>query len=280
MSAISLLYQTDLPSYNDRTFEASIGNWTDEGNHVLSRTTAAGEFRTGIAAAKIIASGAGSYAANYIELGAACMPPVILGLTYRVRLYAKASAGTPSLIIANAGHTGGQTIDELNSSTWTKCEFDFTAVAADVSSHIIRIWTGSAATIYIDDVQIFRIETFSNPLAISGIDDPDSIEFFPSELLQLPNGNYFRREPKVFNRNIMVKLGVLQTKSKRVFLAEFAFKAKYTALIYGSEEIEVVPRDPKQFQNEWLDDCSLEKYYVLDFIEKNGQTTNPTSWNS
>jgi hypothetical protein len=279
--SITLLYQTALPSVQNRTFElsADVGNWTDEGGHTLSRTTTAAQVRTGIASGKIVSDGnAGNYGTNYISLTATYMPLVTLAYTYKVRLYAKSSAGTPNLTIANAGNNTG-TATALNSTTWTKCEFDFTAAAGDVSTHLIRIWIPASTEVYFDDVQFLRYETYTGVLAMRGVDDFDGIDIYPDEgLTRLLNGSYYQLPSKVFNRSMQISLNAVLSKPQRVFLAEFAINNLYQALIYSSEEIEVLIPDRKQLQSIWMNDLSLTRAYNLDLIEKNSRSANPALW--
>jgi len=80
------------------------------------------------------------------------MRTMVLSRVYTIELYAKSSAGTPSLTIACIGDQVGNAT-ALNSATWTKCTFTFTADADDVATPNIKIWLSGAATVYIDDVK-------------------------------------------------------------------------------------------------------------------------------
>jgi hypothetical protein len=277
MASIILQYQKQFASVTNGTFEVSKGNWADHGSHAITRTTTAAQVRTGIGASKIIAGGAGDYATNNVSLDATYMPAVLLANTYKIRLYALASAATPSLTIACAGTQAG-TATELNSTTWTKCELTFAAAAADVSTHIIKLWASGAATIYIDDIQIIEYSTFANALSVYGADEPDAIETYPNLMEKVLDGSYYRQPPKVFNRMISVDLGVVSTKAQRVFLANFAWQATYSSIIYATEEIEVVIPDLAQFSNTRLDECEYGRSYFIELIEKTGRSTNPSTW--
>jgi len=275
--SVSLLYQTKLPILANTSFETIGENWADHGSHALTRTAIPAQVKIGFGAGKIIAGGVGDYSTNNVSLDATYMPACIAAQTWRVRLDALADSGTPSLIIANAGnHTGAETV--LNNATWTECVLDYVAQAADVATHIIKLFLYNAATVYIDNIRVMRIETFSREMGVKGVADNDGIEIAPDVLQKVLNGNYKRVEPKVFNRNMHVNLGVVPLKTQRVFLAEYSFNTRYNSIIYGSEEIEVVIPNPKQFGGIWVDDFEGTRAYEFDLIEKIGRNINPSSW--
>jgi hypothetical protein len=148
-----------LPDTNDGTFEATIGGWQDEGNHTLSRTTVSGEFRTGVGGGKIVASGAGTTIANSIWLNVGTL---VLGQTYRLRLYAKSASGTPSLSI-QIYDSAAVTSTALNSSTWVLCEHIFTATANDVNFPDAVVCMNGATTAYVDDITFDHIIDLAIP---------------------------------------------------------------------------------------------------------------------
>lgn len=145
---------------DDINFETDAGNWTDEGNHVFSRTTSNPLAGTG--SGLIAASGAGDRTTNYVELAAARFTTLESGKKYTIELLANSDTATTTLTLALG--TAGQTTTSGTLSTTlgvgTKIVFNFTAASSDISVGL-RLYANKAANVRIDSVSITEAYDFT-----------------------------------------------------------------------------------------------------------------------
>lgn len=145
---------------DDRTFESDAGNWTDEGNHVFSRTTSNPLVGTG--SGLIAASGVGDRTTNYIELASSRFTTLEAGKKYTIELLANSDTATTTITLAlgTAGQTAVSGTLSTTPGTGTKVVFNFLAASADVSVGL-RIYASKAANVRIDSVSLTEAYDFT-----------------------------------------------------------------------------------------------------------------------
>jgi hypothetical protein len=260
------------PSFANRTFRGDIENWQNLDDHVLSYTSTADQFRSGVGAGKIVAGSVGSPTeCVFLNAGIAYR----LSHTYLVELWAKSSTGTPSITLKTTA--SGATATELNSATWTKSTLLFTAVEGDVSDSFIIAYLSAAATVYIDDLSIYEYRTFDRELFIRGLDHPDEAEAV-NPISQQSDDGTIHQSSDGYLRHISIDVGVLTTMADKEFIFNFWNANRGRRILVGSETVEVVLKDNSQFSNQWLESWDGARDYTIECIEKTIRTSNPATW--
>jgi len=278
MEEITLRYQDNLPAYENRTFEGGIGDWDDSGGDcaVAAET---GTVRTGAGSLKLDMSGFGAshpLNANYAFLASAKYQSsgFVAGLDVSIECYAKAASGTPSFLMG-IGASVAESTTALNASTWTKAVLSFTITAGHIGQDL-RISVNAGVDVFVDDLRVI-IEKDYEVLAVRGFDDPDEVEEHNFVENTSEDGTLYQNSDGL-RRLPGIRFGTIMEKESRLFLSRFYQFKLYRAIVYGSEEMEVVPREPKFLSNKWLEDVVLERDFELKFAERNVWTTEPNSW--
>jgi hypothetical protein len=119
-------------------------------------------------------------------------------------------------------------------------------------------------------------------LAIVGQDDPDWFELYPAIVntyLDGTKGTQFQG----FRRRVRVDLGVVSTRSDRLailyWMLDNARTIDYGVAGSGAGAETSLPFVPQQteYQNEWIENCSLMRRFVLELDESVIRTTFPTA---
>jgi hypothetical protein len=135
---------------------------------------------------------------------------------------------------------------------------------------------------YIDNTGTAQQKDYDVALC-SGIDDADSVDFFPaSDLTRLINGDYYNLPLQAFNRSPRLDFGIIPVKADRIFVFNFYFQKNASSvhenyLIYNGETIQV-EFDRRALQFNWINNIYYQKSLVIDFKEKTARTTAPSSW--
>jgi hypothetical protein len=106
-----------------------------------------------------------------------------------------------------------------------------------------------------------------------GITDPDWFEFYPAIVNTYLDGSK-ESQFKAFRRKVRVDCGVVADRNNRLGILYWLLDNART-IDYGSET--ALPFVPMQteYENEWIEDCSLMRRFVLEFDESTVRTTFP-----
>lgn len=113
-------------------------------------------------------------------------------------------------------------------------------------------------------------------VSIRGLDDVDSVKFFVVADEVLIDGS-LHQEVLAFRRVITLDLGVILNKTDRVWLRG-CFLSDDKHVVTTGEDVPVILSDAGTFDNEWIDNCELARYYVITCEEKNARDYVPSSW--
>jgi len=126
-------------------------NWTEEKAGTTAITQDAVTFHSGAKAMKIVTDGAGNY-------GRVSHTALVYGQRYICKIWVKGGAASGTVAITNGTtviyNTGALTTD------WVQHEIDFIALF-----NILRIGSGTSSvskTIYIDDIEVYKIATLAD----------------------------------------------------------------------------------------------------------------------
>lgn len=233
----------------------------------------------GLAAGDIIATEAIS-SSNFTDM---------IGVVCWVRSTVALSAGDIDFMLDDTAQCASplESIDipAISVDTWTRVFVPFVTPAnltAVISIGLKMIVDKGAFTFYVDDIRTYNSKTFDRSLAVRGADDPDQVGLWPGLFEEGMDASSYDSTTK-FYRMITVDLGVVSTKSDRVFLFKWATKGlnkkhfnRY--IVYSSETIAVTIPDISQFQNEWLEDSEIGRAFIFDVREAEALTTIPSSW--
>jgi hypothetical protein len=152
---------TDLITNADNsTFEGGVGQWVGIGNHTISQSNE--DKRSGTSSLKVVASGVGSQAANYISLPIGNFGTFVAGKKYTIQLWGRA-VGTTTINIG----LGASGQNRGNSGNLSTVAGAFTAVCLNVEIldandiQDLRVWLNSATTVYFDDVRVVEMYDYS-----------------------------------------------------------------------------------------------------------------------
>jgi hypothetical protein len=110
-------------------------------------------------------------------------------------------------------------------------------------------------------------------LSEKGISDPDWFEFYPAitnTYLDGSKDNQF----KAFRRKVRVDLGVVADRTSRLAIL-YWFLDNARTIDYGSETALPFVLMQTEYENEWIENCSLMRRFVLEFDESTVRTTFP-----
>ncbi len=134
---------------DNKTFEATKGDWSDHGNHSAARDVT--YKHAGAASLKITAAGVGDGAANYEELAAAKFPTIIAGNQYKLITWAYGDTNGVTLSLKIGDQiVAGQVVYNAAAGTFAKIVFQFLASSATVGVPW-RVYASGAGNIWIDD---------------------------------------------------------------------------------------------------------------------------------
>lgn len=150
--AVNLNDAERIQANNDRTFDATVGNWVGSGTYSIVRSTV--HSRQGGASGLVVATGAGDTTTNYVKLPASSFTPIVAGEMYTVRTFIGFAtvSNTTTLRIGGATFTNGTTQPSDFSGTLT---FTFLATAAEVGCPLY-VFFNKLATLNIDDITITK----------------------------------------------------------------------------------------------------------------------------
>jgi hypothetical protein len=113
-------------------------------------------------------------------------------------------------------------------------------------------------------------------LFVKGFDDPDEVEFFVGQNVELIDGTLYQT---ILGFRRIVTLGLLPVDLKvdRRFLAQFLFDSA-KVLTFNGDSISVVLKDPSGYSTEWLDGLDVGRYFEMQFREKVLQGVIPVEW--
>jgi hypothetical protein len=130
---------------------------------------------------------------------------------------------------------------------------------------------------YIDYSNVTKQQTF-NILSAKGFDEPDQVQLFPPIQNKKLDGT-IDEQIKGFRRVITMDLGVVASSVDRKTVNEFLESQTKSIIYQGSqveaEEVFVNLQDISGYENRWLYDCSLAKYYTLQVLESRIRQTWP-----
>lgn len=255
------------PVLADRDGEVDT-NWADNGNHSLSAS--ATQARTGSKSFKITATDTGDLTTNYVSLASGNNATFVVGKNYVLTLYSYAT-GSETFKIKTAG-VESSTYTATNS--WTAHHFYFTAVSATTALQV-AITKGGGGELYFELEPIEEALEFTTPISVKGFDEPDAVEFFPSNVQNDYLDGSVEDQMTSFRRRITVDLGVIATAANRKSVLHWMIDPD-RRIDYSTEVgIEVALADPSAFQNEWRGGTELGRAFVLDLRERSVRTTFP-----
>lgn len=245
----------------------------------------------------------GVYSAKFVCLSAGLDPDEIIatevipstnltdmiGVVFWARSTLALSAGDLEFMLDNTAACASpqESIDipALAADTWTQCFLPFVTPAnltAVISIGLLQKTDLANFTFYIDDIRSYNSKTFANALAIRGSDDFDQLGTWPASFEVGMDGSSYDAATSFF-RMVTIDLGVVQTKSDRVFLFKWQTKGlnkkhfnRY--YVYSSETVAVTLPDIGELGNEWLDNIELGRDYVFNVRQQTPQSTIPSSW--
>jgi lysophospholipase L1-like esterase len=133
---------------DDRTFENSKGNWTDNGNHTAVRSTT--YKKAGNASLKITATAAGDNTTNFESLPASAYTLTVNGNKYTLETYAYGNTNGVTLAINVGDQTiTGKVVYNAIEGTFTKLVFNYPATSSTVNQPI-KLYLSGAGDCYID----------------------------------------------------------------------------------------------------------------------------------
>jgi hypothetical protein len=143
---------------------------------------------------------------------------------------------------------------------------------AAVAQNYIRLnYTPSGGSLTYVDLKI---------LSIKGQDDPDWFEFYPAIVNAALDGSK-ETQFKAFRRKVRVDCGVVDSRVNRIailyWLLDNARTIDYGVAGVGAGAETTLPFVPMatDYENEWIEDCSLMRRFVLEMDESVVRTTFP-----
>jgi hypothetical protein len=119
-------------------------------------------------------------------------------------------------------------------------------------------------------------------LSIKGQDDPDWFELFPAIVNTALDGSK-ESQFRAFRRKVRVDCGVVLERASRIailyWLLDNARTIDYGVAGTGSgaeTSLPFVPMDT-EYENEWMEDCSLMRRFVIEMDESIVRTTFPSA---
>lgn len=110
--------------------------------------------------------------------------------------------------------------------------------------------------------------------AIRGLDEPDDVELWPPIQHRLSDGS-IREQIVGFRRIITATLGVLQVEADRTFALNFLQSKERWVYLGSLASVYCVLDDPAGFENQWLHDTSLLRFFEVRLKEWRIYTTWP-----
>lgn len=259
--------QSAKPVLADRDGEVDT-NWTDNGNHSL--TASATQAYTGSKSFKIVSTGLGDFTTNYVSLASANNATFTVGRQYTLTLYSYGTNGVTFKI-----KTGGvESSEQICTGSWTKHHFTLTAVTATTALQI-AITEVDPAEMYFELEPIEESLEFTTPIAVRGFDEPDAVEFFPSNVQNDYLDGSIEDQMTSFRRRITVDVGVVSAAADRKNILHWMIDPD-RRIDYNTEVgINVALADPSAFQNEWRGGTELGRAFVLELRERSVRTTFP-----
>jgi hypothetical protein len=134
---------------DDRTADATKGNWADNGNHSAARDTT--YKKTGAASLKITATAAGDAVTNFESLPAARFSAIVAGNKYTKEFWAYGDTNGVTLAIAIGDQVvTGKVVYNATAGIFVKVVFNFLATANTVVQPI-KVYVSGAGNVWIDD---------------------------------------------------------------------------------------------------------------------------------
>lgn len=127
-------------------------------------------------------------------------------------------------------------------------------------------------------------------LAVRGLDEPDRVEFVPPLQVQAMDGGILGYI-KGFRRIITVRIGVLQETADRAFMLNFVRSNDRWIYLGSLASVYCVLENPDEFENTWLYDTSLMRYFEIglketvtyqewpELVEPTADTLSYIKWN-
>lgn len=147
-------------------FESDLAEWNPQntgspvGSSSFAITTAAGEFRSGAKALKVIVDKDYGTSQWRVQLGMAVGVPMVNGKTYAAKLFIKCASGTGSMRMSlspdNSATPSSYQGDQTVETTWKELTFTFTKTAT-VDTKLVLDLGAKANTYFIDDVSLTEV---------------------------------------------------------------------------------------------------------------------------
>lgn len=124
---------------------------------------------------------------------------------------------------------------------------------------------------YLDSLGVVQTHVF-DVLDVRGVDKPWKWRLVPDKIFDIADGSK-RTEYRGIQRVFLIKLAVLQNQESYIqaFLKADAKSITYQGTNLVAEEDQVVYESP-EYENEWLEECGLLKYYVIELVESTVRT--------
>jgi hypothetical protein len=258
MDTITLRYgQQAKPIPGDCNAEAGVGNWVGHGNHAISSSSDyAGE---GLRSFKVVASGVGDFAANYVGLPLGNNSNFGIGIQYEVTLWAFSVLGG-SIQLKTGGVTSG--ITALTAGVPTMVKTTFVGVTSVTEFQLIM--TG-AGTFYFDKVTITQYTNFRATI-LRGLDYPDETVPATNSLNDYLDGSSETQFSAAFIRKIEVKFAVFTDLPSAEALMAWVFDNN-RLIDFGSEvDLSVSPQTTGEFKSIWLYGAKCNRYYDFNLM--------------